>query len=211
LDEQPVETTLYSLTEAAPAPPERRREERQMSLLRVGLMMIGEQRELCLIRNVSSAGMMIRAYCPLAVGTRVSIELKHGHPVEGTVSWTKDESAGVEFDPPIDILNLLAASMNGARPRMPRIEIDCTAWVREGAVVHRTKAFNISQGGLRIECLKPLAIGAEVNVTIDGLTPIAGVVRWQDGNSYGLTFNRIITVPVLMDWLHARREASRAA
>jgi hypothetical protein len=211
LDEQPVETTLYSLAEAAPAPPDQRSDERHMTLLRVGLMMIGDQRELCLIRNVSAAGMLIRAYCPIEVGTRVSIELKHGVPVEGTVSWTKDDSAGVEFDAPIDILNLLAVSMNGARPRMPRIEIDCTAFVREGAAVHRTKAFNISQGGLRIECHKELSVGAEVIVTIDGLAPIAGSVRWKDGNFYGVTFNRILPVPVLMDWLHARREASRAA
>ena len=83
--------------------------------------------------------------------------------------------------------------------------------VREGAAVHRTRAFNISQGGLRIECHKELPVGAEVIVTIEGVAPIAGAVRWKDGNSYGVTFNRILPVTVLMEWLHARREASRAA
>src|SRR3712207_7110236 len=36
LDEQPVETTLYSLNVAAPAPVQRRSSERYLSLLRVG-------------------------------------------------------------------------------------------------------------------------------------------------------------------------------
>src|SRR6185295_18370999 len=69
LDHQPVETTLYSLSESPPAAPDRRTDERYLSLFRVGTMKVGDRPELCLIRNVSAGGMMIRPYSPIATGT----------------------------------------------------------------------------------------------------------------------------------------------
>ena len=80
---QALETTLYSLDESAPAAPERRTGERHLSLLRVGSMKIGDRRELCLIKNISAGGMLIRAYCTVPLGCAVSIELKQGEPIEG--------------------------------------------------------------------------------------------------------------------------------
>ena len=104
MDKQPVETTLYSLGASAPEPEERRVGERHLSLLRVGALMIGDRRELCLIRNISAGGMLIRAYSKIEAGTRLSIELKRGEPVEGVARWIKDECVGVSFDTPIDVL-----------------------------------------------------------------------------------------------------------
>ena len=60
LDKQRVETTLYSLDGKTPEPSGRRTGERHVSLLRVGSLMIADRRELCLIRNISAGGMMIR-------------------------------------------------------------------------------------------------------------------------------------------------------
>jgi len=75
-----VEKTLYSLSVETPGPPERRSTERFVSLLRVGALTIDGRRELCLIRNVSAGGMLIRPYSPLAVGTAVgwTVVGRHG-------------------------------------------------------------------------------------------------------------------------------------
>ena len=210
MDEQPVETTLYSLS-SAPPEPDRRSDERHLSLLRVGSMMIGERRELCLIKNISSGGMMIKAYCPIETGTRISIELKHGEPVSGTALWAEGDAIGVRFDQPVDVLALLTWSSDGPRPRMPRVEVDSVAWVREGAVVHRTRAINVSQGGIRVEAVQPLTIGADVTVSLNGLEPIAGIVRWNEDGGYGITFNRVLPLAGLVDWLRDQRERQRAA
>ena len=211
MKEVPVETTLYSLADAPPAPSERRESERQLTLFRVGSLVIGERRELCLIKNISAGGMMIRAYCAIEPGTRVSVELKCGEAVAGSVLWVEGDSLGVAFDQPVDVVEMLATSMEGPRPRMPRIEVDCLASIREGADVHRVVVRDISQGGLKVATEKTLAIGGEVMVTLAGLAPIAGVVRWSDSGCYGVTFNRVLPLPLLVGWLHEQRERLRSA
>ena len=163
-DEQPVETTLYSLATVPPGMPERRHDERHMTLLRVGSLLVDDRRELCLIRNISAGGMLIRAYSAIPAGTRVSIELKQGEPVAGTTLWAKDDLVGVSFDAPIDILSLITTPPNSPRPRMPRLEVSCVAWVRDGAVVHRLRVVNISQGGVRVEALNGPPTAAQVTV-----------------------------------------------
>ena len=110
---QPVEATLYSLSEAPPAPApdvNRREGERHMTLYRVGSLLVGQRRELCLIKNISAGGMMIRLYCSIAEGTAVTVELKSGHPISGKISWTRDHQAGVTFDQPIDVIDRVASS-----------------------------------------------------------------------------------------------------
>jgi len=211
LDEQPIETTLYSLGESVPPPPERRTGERHLSLLRVGALTIDGRRELCLIRNISSGGMLIRAYCDIAEGKRLGIELKHGEPILATAKWTKDECVGISFDQPINVLALLSSSEDGPRPRMPRVEVDCTAWVRVGADMHRTRAMDISQGGLKVQVRKDLPLGAPVVVSIAGLDPCPGVIRWTEDGDYGITFNRVLPLPVLVSWLQDQRGRARAA
>jgi hypothetical protein len=210
LNEQPVETTLYSLDERAPDPTEDWGSER-LSLLRVGTLIVGDRRELCLVKSVSVGGMMVRAYSHIEPGTRVSIELKQDEPISATARWSRHDCVGVSFDMPIDVLGLISTSDDGPRPRMPRIEIHCTAWVREGATVYRTRAVDVSQGGIKVTSPKELPLDAEVIVTMAGLAPIPGMVRWNNGDSYGIGFHRSLALPALVAWIQEQRElASRS-
>ena len=146
MDQQPVETTLYSLKTTPPQPEQRRDDERHLTLLRVGGLLIDGRRELCLIRNISAGGMMIRAYSEIPEGTRLSVELRQGEPVSGIARWTRGENVGVEFDEQIDVIGLISAPDQGPRPRKPRIEVNCLAWVRQDGKIHCTQALNVSEG-----------------------------------------------------------------
>jgi hypothetical protein len=210
LDELPVETTLYSLRDSPPGPPERRTGERHLTLLQVGSLMIGDRRELCLIKNVSTGGMLIRAYCDIALGTAISIELKHGEPIGGTAKWVKDGCVGVTFDKPVDVIALLSSSAEGPRPRMPRIEVGCVATLRQDGAIHRARTVNISQGGMKVECAATIPVGAEVTISLAGLAPCAGKIRWADSGMYGVAFNRVIALPDLVAWLQGERQRLRA-
>jgi len=204
-----VETTLYSLSAAAPECPERRQGERYVSLLRVGALVVDGRRELCLIRNISGGGMMIRCYSAIAAGTRVSVELKHGDPMSGIAQWTDKNLTGIAFDEPIDVLALLRASAIGSRPRMPRIELDCGASLRHDGDVWRARVVNISQGGICLKARCELNSDANVIVSLPGLPSAAGVVKWRDDEHYGIGFNRVFTVAELMGFLQEQQQEER--
>ncbi|QDP20182.1 PilZ domain-containing protein [Sphingomonas xanthus] len=182
-----------------------------MTLFRVGSIQVGDRRELCLIKNISAGGMMIRLYCTLDVGTSLTVELKSGQPVNGTISWVRDQNAGVAFDQPIDVIDILSTSMDGPRPRMPRIETGCHATLRDGSTVLRVEARDISQGGVKLRCDTLIPDGTDVVVSLPGLPAQAGVARWSDQGFMGVTFNRLLSLGELVAWLHAQRAAQCSA
>jgi len=202
---QQVETTLYSLSEISPEPEDRRDSSRHMTLYGVGTLLINERRELCLIKNINAGGMMVRAYCAIPQGTRVNVEIKCGQPIAGTVTWFREPNAGISFNRPIDVIDLLSASLTGPRPRMPRIAVDSIVTVRDGASIHRLRACDISQGGIKVHSETAIDPGSEVVVTLAGIEPQPAVVRWSEGGQLGLTFNRSLPLPVLVEWLHDQR------
>lgn len=202
------ETTLISMNRSMPIPPDRREGERYLTLLRVGSMTVDGRRQLCLIRNVSCGGMLVRTYSDMDPGTRLSIEFKHGESVVGTVRWMRDGNIGLMFDHAIDVLQLLESAESGPRPRMPRVEVQSTAWVRADAVTHRTQIVDISQGGLKIRCTKPLRLREQVVVTVGGLQPIAGVVCWIEGQHCGVCFNQILQLQTLIRWLKTQQQTN---
>lgn len=212
MDKVPVETTLYSLSEECPVQPERRSGgERHLTLFRVGALLVDGRRELCLIKNVSAGGMLLRAYCPLTVGQSVAVELKTGQPLAATVGWVGDGQAGLAFAAPIDVVAILAHNEAGPRPRMPRIETDAWATLREGANSYRLRACDISQGGAKLECSEAVTPNAAVVLSLIGLSPQPGVVRWVAGGFVGVSFNRLIPLAELVAWLQQQRNKARAA
>lgn len=73
----------------------------------------------------------------------------------------------------------------------------------------RARASNVSQGGIRIETPAVLAIGGDVVVTLPGLTPAAGVVKWGAGDAYGIAFNRALVLSELVQWLQGQQQEER--
>ncbi len=206
MEDRSVETTHYSISAAAPRRPDRRKGERHVSLLRVGALLIGDRRELCLIRNISAGGMMIRPYSPIETGTALSVELKQGDMVSGVAQWCEDGLVGVAFDEPIDVVALLSGTGDKPRPRMPRIDLGCSALLRYEGEVHRVEVLNISQGGICLRVPASLTVDSDVVVTLEGLHAAAGVVKWRDGDCYGVGFNRVFPVGELMQFLQEQQQ-----
>ena len=94
---------------------------------------------------------------------------------------------------------------------MPRIETHCHATLREGANVLRVRVCDVSQGGVKLECATILAQGADVIVTLPGLDPQPGLACWIDGGFIGVSFNWLIPLAELVNWLHGQRETQRGA
>jgi len=182
-----------------------------MTLFRVGSLTIEGRRELCLIKNISAGGMKVRAYSAIKEGYALTVELKCGQEIAGKAIWVDGSNVGIAFDSPVDVIDLLSASMSGPKPRMPRIETKAFASVREGANVYRLRGCDISQGGIKLQSTTPLPIHSEVVVSLAGLDPQAGTVRWSEDGHVGVTFNRLIPLGQLVGWLQAQRDDARAA
>jgi len=205
VEAKPIDTTLYSFADCVPPPPDPRADERHLTLFRVGALVVGDGRELCLIKNVSASGMMIRTYSSMAEGRPVAIELKQGQLVRGSVRWVRGHNAGIAFDERVDVVELLSSSMEGPRPRMPRVEISCTASARQGSRLSSLKIHDISQGGVKAEASRTLDIGEDVVITLPGMAPMQGIVRWREDALHGISFNRLLALSELVEWLHAQR------
>lgn len=214
MDKGPVETTLYSLRDEAPDASQgedRRDGKRHMTLFRVGAIVLGDRRELCLIKNISAGGMMVRVYCDVAPKTPIRIELKCGEPILGSVTWVNGNNCGITFDTPIDVLDILATNEHGPRPRMPRIEISCPVTLYDEGQRIEVRALDISQGGIKVECETTLQCDADIAVALPGMAPLAGVVKWVADDLAGITFNRLVPLATLIGWLQERRNGLRKA
>jgi hypothetical protein len=208
------EETIFSFSPEAPQPPDRRRDARHLTILRVGALVAEGGRELCLIRNISAGGIMAHVYCHHRTGERVSVELKSEEPIAGSIIWARDSNIGIAFDTAIDVEEMLASQSlqeNGWRPRMPRVEVDRLATIRLGSDVYGVNSCDISQGGVKIECDVPLAVGAQVMIALDKLRPLAGHVRWSRDGFCGIAFNQVVPFRELMAWLRPDAGEARKA
>ncbi len=203
-----IAETGFSLSEQVPEPPERRNQQRQLTILRVGILVIDGRRELCLIRNISAGGLLAHIYTPVQPDQPVTVELKSNQQIGGRFIWTEDGNAGIAFDAPVDIAELLANPAqldNGWRPRLPRVEIDRLATLRAGADTHWVQVRDISQGGVKVDTDRPLEPGTEVVVTLEYFRPLAATVRWQRDDGCGIAFNQLIPFDELIVWLKRER------
>ena len=200
-----IDETSFSRSAGVPAAnSERRRDERQLTILRVGILIVGGERELCLIRNISAGGLMAHVYRPLQSGQQVTVELKSGQQIGGRVVWTDRGNAGIAFDSPIEVGGLLAnppASSDGWRPRLPRVEVDRLGTLRAGAETFWIQVRDISQGGVKVELDRPVAPGSSIVVTPEDLRPLPGHVRWQKEGLCGIAFNQLLPLEELIAWL----------
>ena len=213
LEDRVVETG-FSFSSEVPQPPERRGAERHIKILRVGTLVVDGRRELCLIRNISAGGVMAHVYIllrsrPARLGRtedqpagdrpgRLDARRQCRHPVRHA-PWTSPSCSPIRR-----VLD------NGWRPRTPRVEIDRMATLRTGARTSWVHARDISQSGVKIETdATPPAAGEEVVITLEGLRPRHGVVRWQSGDQCGIAFNQLIPFGELIEWL--KQDGDRAA
>ena len=204
-----VEQTVFSIHEEVPEYTQRRQETRLLTLLRVGTIIVDGRRELCLLRNISTMGLMIHVYSHLDEGQTVQVEMKTGQQIGGRVKWIKESSVGLEFEEPIDVMAMLASdlvSSSDQKPRMPRVEVRAPATLRMGGHSYRVTTCDISQGGVKVVIDAMLPPDAEVVLSMEGFHSLHGVVRWCTGAAAGLTFNTVVPWPQLVSWLKERRD-----
>lgn len=186
---------------------ERRTGNRHISVFRVGRLVDQGGDQICVIRNISSGGVMIEANRVPMIGARVYIETRSDRRIPATVRWVRDREAGVQFDNEIDVAAMLREerpSILRNQPRAPRfvrpgkVKIIGTVETVEGDIA------NISINGLGIRTPVRFAINEPVIVAIEGLGAARAVVRWWADGEIGVRLQTPLSYRLLADWLDNR-------
>lgn len=198
--------TIYSLSDEAPrANGLIEREDR--ARLQPGAVGRGSLREICFIRKITPMGAVLCIEGAVKPGERLDLELLTGDRLSGIVDWVQGNDVGLRFDDEADLFALITRNLvqqPGDARRMPRIELDCPAWLEAGSRREIVTIANLSDGGARIEVRTPLVAQEKVTLTLDGFRPAPATVRWVQGRSAGLAFEPELPWQELMPWLRRR-------
>ena len=167
---------------------DRRSEGRTTAVYRPVLLETEDYTGFCLLRNLSSSGLMGVAYTDFVVGKSVTVQFVPGHVVSGKVVWSSEGKIGVEFDKEIDLFNSLKSMgshyVDTQLNRSPRLPIECEGEAEIDGHIIKLRLQDISQKGLKaiIPSLRP---GNEVTVRLPGMEPRKAVVRWTQSEVAG--------------------------
>jgi hypothetical protein len=184
------------------------RAPRTVTTLLVGkLFSRGSAEHLCRIRNISMTGMMLETHYTLGYGSWVTVELRNGDRLQGSVVWSSEGRAGVEFAQAINVDHILAqakASLErfcGPAPRAPRFDVECAARISCFGRYIDVTLENISQSGARIVLPKPPREDTEIILSVPGLPSRRCTTRWATEDKAGLIFLEPISYNDLGPWL----------
>lgn len=184
------------------------RAPRTVTTLLVGkLRSRGAVEHLCRVRNISMTGMMLETHHQLGYGSWVAVELRSGDRLQGSVVWSSEGRAGVEFAQPIDVDYILAQAKAGPdifcgpAPRAPRFDVECPGRINALGRYIDVTLENISQSGARIRLPKPPRTDTEVILSVPGLPTRRCTTRWARDDKAGLIFLEPISYNDLAPWL----------
>jgi PilZ domain-containing protein len=186
---------------------ERRREARYTLILRVGVLEQAGRSALCLVKNISSAGVQVKFYSKPAVDHPVALRVADEPPVHGRIVWVEGDVAGISFASELDGPTLLRVQQKlrpNRRRTMPRVNVEAGATVRTGGRTCRAIVSDISSLGARLRTRSPLAMGNRAIVSLDDLPAINAYVRWSDGGESGLAFETAIPMQIIASWIDGR-------
>lgn len=183
---------------------EQREEARTATVFRPVLIEMEDFAGFCLVRNISSTGLMGEVYTSFASDTPALLHFEPNTAISGTVKWSKDGRVGIEFDDPIDVAGILSAvaadTFDGKVNRAPRLAIQFVGEILVEGRAIPIEVHNISQKGLRVSA-RFLEPGEEVEVRLDGMRSRKATVRWAQLGMAGLNFITPIPFVELAQWV----------
>jgi len=188
---------------------ERRNSERYVTVLKVGRASVGGHDQLCLVRNMSRDGAKLDLYHEVRENQKITIELRSDKVVTGTVRWVGDHAAGIQFDEPVDVSDMLQGrptrSVLRKLPRAPRFPAKARVHLDHDDGVVTGQIVNVSLHGLCIGTTGKIRVDDQVVTRIDGLPPRRASVRWIREGMIGLHFAMPMAFSDLARWLETHQ------
>lgn len=191
---------------------DRRKQNRHIAMLRLAKIKSESGEGWGFIKNLSSTGMMVEVHPNFELGDTVSALLTEDQELSGKVRWRKKALAGVEFDSPIDIAQVLSKPGDGRQgrvSRLPRIEMKHPINLYQGSRLIHADICDISPAGICVATDFKFEIGKKLRLSVPDLLDINGTVRWQSGCRVGIVFSHRLPLDDLMVWLSTFYRAAR--
>lgn len=186
----------------------RRLHQRYAMVMRDAFLHVEGKRVPCVVRNISSGGMMARVYDHVGHGGTVSVELASGQLVEGTILWERDWIVGIAFTDSVDVESVLAeqwvTEVDGDRRRSRRIKVECPATLKVDLRFYFGKLCDLSPSGAKVQTRGVIKKPGEAMLALPDLPPLPGTIRWINGRDCGLEFREPIPAEALSRWLQER-------
>jgi PilZ domain len=188
---------------------DRRSDARYVSVLKLGRAILADSDQLCMVRNFSGSGMKIDLPVKPEPDQPITIELRSDRRINGVIRWSRNQSAGIEFDHPIildDILDTrLPSSLLRQRPRAPRFLREETVQIALGNSQKTARLNNISLYGGCLESESHHSLNDQISISIAALPPRIATIRWTKDARIGLQFHQPWAFAELAPWLDNHR------
>jgi hypothetical protein len=160
----------------------------------------------CGLRKISALGAIVRGALDNAPDQSVALELQTGQRPPGTIAWQDGDEAGICFNEPVNVLALITrnlVSQPADRRAIPRVELRCDAWIKDGDEFAAASLRNISARGLQLEGEALPASGATISLFVEGLNIPAGQIVWRKDNLAGVELQHDLSWAYIIPWLRA--------
>jgi hypothetical protein len=160
----------------------------------------------CVLRKISSLGAIVRGELADVPDQSVTLELETGQRPSGTIAWQDGSEAGICFKEPVNLLALITrklVSQPVERRAMPRVELRCDAWIKDGPEFAAATLRNISARGLQLEGETLPAAGATISLFVEGLNIPAGQIVWRKDKLAGVELQHDLSWASIIPWIRA--------
>jgi len=171
-----------------------RRDARRVKLVRTGKLIADGREFLCIVRDVSAAGVTVQMFHALPVHRDLAIEFDSGDRHALRMVRQDGDKTGCAFVTPIDCERLLAVQ-DGTRPRRQmRVNLEFPATLCTNGLRTPVTLRDVSQRGASIECNGWLMIDELVRIECASLPTVYAKVRWRRPPRYGLVFEQTFRI-----------------
>ncbi len=182
-------------------------EPRSLFFFRTARLSGPEGEAVCQLLALAESGAILRPASPLVPLDRCTLELNSVHRLDGQIAWVEEGKAGLAFDDREQVRTVLAGRELSHPYRAPRLALHCALEVRLGSRRLSTQCRDISEGGIKVALALADCEGEEAVVSLDGLDPVPGRVRWSGDGRAGIAFERPIPAREFTRWVTPRLEA----
>lgn len=160
----------------------------------------------CALRRISALGAIVRGELANTPEQPVALELETGQRPSGTIAWQDGGETGICFNEPVNLVALITrklVSQPVERRAVPRVEVRCDAWIKDGDEFAAATLRNISARGLQLEGDPLPAAGATISLFVEGLNIPAGEIVWRKDNLAGVELQHDLSWSTIIPWIRS--------